>query len=176
MTERKALTLLRRRSEDALGWFIQQYTPYVVTIIDRIIGAYMDPADIEEVAADVFFTLWENAAQVHSVKGYLGTVARNKAKNKLREISADLPLMDHILVLDELGLQERIEEKELASAVRRAVMAMPHPDREIFLRFYYHYQSLEEISAEMGINLSSVKSKLRRGRQKLKASLLRYLT
>ena len=60
--------------------------------------------------------------------------------------------------------------------MKRAVLAMHQPDKEIFLRFYYYYQSLEAISLEMGINLSSVKSRLRRGREKLKQSLLRYLT
>lgn len=176
MTERKALKELRKGSEEALGWLISQYTPYVTTVIYNIIGTYMDTADIEEVAADVFFTLWENAAAVTSVKGYLGTVARNKAKNKLRELKTELPLMDQILIVDGLDLEMLAEEKELSAAVKRAVMAMPQPDREIFLRFYYYYQTLDDISAEMEINLSNVKSKLRRGRAKLKKTLLRYLT
>lgn len=136
----------------------------------------MDTADVEEVAADVFFALWENARQVHSPKGYLGTVARNKAKNKLRELTDDLPLKDHILLADELDLEEQTEKKELAAAVKRAVLTMRQPDKEIFLRFYYYYQSLEDISTEMDLRLSTVKSKLRRGRIKLKQTLLRYLT
>lgn len=176
MTERKALKELRNGSEEALGWFIHQYTPYVTTVIHNIIGTYMDTADVEEVASDVFLALWENAATVTSPKGYLGTVARNKAKNKLREINRDMPLKDEILILDGPDLEQRVEEKELSAAVKRAVLEMPQPDKEIFLRFYYYYQSLEDISVEMGINLSSVKSKLRRGRLKLKDSLLRYLT
>ena len=54
MTERQALKELRSGSEEALGWFIHQYTPYVTTVIHNIIGTYMDTADEEEVAADVF--------------------------------------------------------------------------------------------------------------------------
>ena len=53
---------------------------------------------------------------------------------------------------------------------------MGQPDRDIFLRFYYYYQSIEDIALEMDINLSTVKSKLRRGRGKLKQTLTRYLT
>ena len=81
-----------------------------------------------------------------------------------------------ILVLEGLDLEQQVAEKELSAAVKRAVLEMPQPDKDIFLRFYYYYQSLDDISTEMGINLSSVKSKLRRGRLKLKQSLLRYLT
>lgn len=175
MTERQALKELRSGSEEALGWFIHQYTPYVTTVIGNIIGTYMSVSDIEEVAADVFFALWENARQVHSPKGFLGTVSRNKAKNKLRELSDDLPLMANLLAADTLDLEEQAEMKELAAVVKRAVLVMRQPEKEIFLRYYYYYQTLEEIAGEMRIPLSTVKSKLRRGKMKLKESLLRYL-
>lgn len=171
----KAMKELRSGSEDGLNYFIQKYTPYVTTVIFNIIGTAMDMADIEEVAADVFFALWQNAEHVHSVKGFLGTVARNKAKNKLREIGQELPLDERIAV-DTLTLEKHAEKKELAAAVKKAVLHLPQPDREIFLRFYYYYQTQEEIAAEMGMNISTVKTKLRRGRERLKRSLDRYLS
>lgn len=174
MKEIKAMKELRAGSEDALQFFIHKYTPYVTTVIFNIIGTSMDMADIEEIAADVFFALWQNAATVHSVKGFLGTVARNKAKNKLRETGRELPLDDQIAA-DCLTLEKHVEKKELAAAVKKAVMHLPQPDREIFLRFYYYYQTQEEIAAEMGINISTVKTKLRRGRERLKRSLERYI-
>ncbi|MEF9971380.1 MAG: sigma factor-like helix-turn-helix DNA-binding protein, partial [Oscillospiraceae bacterium] len=54
---------------------------------------------------------------------------------------------------------------------KRAVLAMELPDREIFLRHYYYYQALAQISVEMEINVSTVKTRLRRGREKLKEIL-----
>jgi len=97
------------------------------------------------------------------------------AKNKAREAVFDLPLEDNILIVDELTPEGQFEQKELSAAVKQAVLNMPHPEREIFLRFYYCYQSLEQISNEMKMNLSTVKTKLRRGRAKLKDTLARYL-
>ena len=176
MTEASALKQLKNGSEEALGWFIHKYTPYVTTVVFNIIGNSMSNADTEEVVSDVFVALWQNADKVHSPKGYLGTVARNKAKNKVRELSLDLPLEDHILVVDQLTPEGQWEQKELSAAVKRAVLEMGHPDKEIFLRFYYYCQTQEEISGEMHIPLSTVKTKLRRGRSKLKQSLARYLT
>ena len=176
MTESKALKELKKGSEAALEWFIRTYTPYVTTIIQGIIGPYMDITDTEEVAADVFFALWQNAGKIYSPKGYLGTCARNMAKNKLRELGVTLPLEDAILVVDELTPEHLAQKKELALGVKRAVLSMPQPEKEIFLRYYYYYQTLEVISQEMGLNLSTVKSKLRRGRLRLKASLTRYIT
>lgn len=176
MTELTALKQLKNGSEDALCWFIHKYTPYVTTVVFNIIGNSMADADMEEVVSDVFVALWQNAGNVHSPKGFLGTVARNKAKNKARELNLTLPLQEHYLVIDELTPEMQWEQKELNTAVKRAILEMGHPDKDIFLRFYYYYQTLEEISTEMSIPLSTVKTKLRRGRGKLKQALIRYLT
>lgn len=176
MTEAAALKELKKGSEKALEWFIDAYTPYVTTIIHNIIGSYMNMADIEEVAADVFYKLWENAASVYSVKGYLGTVARNLAKNKCRSVGFELPLEEQILQVDDITPETQLEKKELNRVVKLAVLGMPYPDKEIFLRYYYYCQTLEAISAEMGINLSTVKTKLRRGRMRLRNTLTQYIT
>lgn len=176
LTDANALKELQNGSEDALNYFIDAYSPYVTAIIHNIIGSYMDTADIEEVAADVFFALWRNAGKVYSVKGFLGTTARNMAKNRLRQLGHDLPLEEQLLVIDELTPETQIERKELNRAVKKAVLAMPQPDRDIFLRFYYYCQSLEDISRQMHLNLSTVKSRLRRGRARLKDALVFYLT
>lgn len=175
MTEAEALRELKKGSEAALEWFIDAYTPYVTAIIHNIIGDCMDMADVEEVASDVFLALWENARKVISPKGYLGTIARNRAKNKLRQLGFDLSLEEQILVLDTDGPEAVLEKQEQCRAVKRAVLTMPHPEREIFLRHYYYCQKLDAISEEMNIPLSTVKTKLRRGRARLGAQLSKYL-
>ena len=178
MTEARALQELRRGSEAALEWFIDKYTPYVSTIIFNIIGGAMGISDIEEVTSDVFFTFWSNADKIRptSVRSYLGSIARNRAKNKLRESGCDLPLEEDILILDEHTPEERLEEAELRERVRRTVLSMEDPDREIFLRHYYYCQPLSEIAEEMKIKLPTVKTRLYRGREKLRAALTENIT
>lgn len=58
--------------------------------------------------------------------------------------------------------------------MRRAVNTLGDPDREIFLRHYYYAQTVSEISHQMRLNESTVKTKLRRGRARLRAILLRW--
>lgn len=177
MTESKALKELKKGSEEALSWFIDKYTPYVTTIIYNIIGSYMDTADIEEVASDVFLAFWQNSQKVRplAAKGYLGSIARNMAKNKLRERGFDLPLEEQILMVDEITPEHICQRRELSVIVRRAVMEMPEPDREIFLRYYYYSQKTDWIANEMNLNPSTVRSKLRRGREYLRSSLIKYI-
>ncbi|MBR4726186.1 MAG: sigma-70 family RNA polymerase sigma factor, partial [Lachnospiraceae bacterium] len=45
------------------------------------------------------------------------------------------------------------------------------PDKEIFLRFYYYCQSVSVIADQMQMNPSTVKTKLRRGRERLRVIL-----
>ena len=178
MTEVKALRLLQQGSTDALKWFMGKYTPYVSTIIYNIIGSHMSNADVEEVASDVFLALWENAEKVNSgsVRGYLGAVARNKAKNKFREAGFELPLDEELYISEDLPLEELHIEKELQAVVRQEVLNMTEPDREILLRYYYYYQSIPRISREMGLSASNVKVRLHRARNTLRSALTDYIT
>ena len=116
---------MQRGSERALEWYIHTYTPYVSTIIYNIVGSHMDMADVEEVAADVFEALWKNASTIRSPKGFLGTTARNLAKNKCREMGFTLPLEEEIVGADTLDLELAMEKKELGQAVKKAVASLP---------------------------------------------------
>ena len=46
-------------------------------------------------------------------------------------------------------------------------------DREIFLRHYYYAQTVKEVALQMGMKESTVKTRLKRGRVKLKETLMR---
>ena len=173
MTEEKALVALRRDSEEALGWFIDRYNAYVCAVIYRMIGQKMSQDDVEETASDVYVAQWQSAERVKSasVKAWLGATAQHLALGKLREVSETLPLEDDLLVIERATPETALERKELRLAVRQAVLSMDWPDREIFLRHYFFEQPLAEIVESMGIGLSTIKSRLHRGREKLKAAL-----
>ena len=173
MKEATALLRLRRGEEDALVWFIDKYTAYVCTVIRCIIGESMTEADVEETASDVFLALWERADRVDpaAVRPWLGGVARNKAKQKLRDRGLTLSLDEDLLIIDGTDLEEKLERADRDRIVREAVLAMEPTDREIFLRHYFHCQSVADVARELRIPVSTVKSRLKRGREKLRAVL-----
>ena len=138
---------------------------HVDVALDDVLG--------EEVTADVFVTLWKSAEKLVplNLKGYLSRVARSLAIRKLRERVQELPLDEDILILEEDALIEKLDKRERDQLVREAVLSMSQPDREIFLRFYYYCQSVSVIADKMQINPSTVKTRLRRGREKLRQAL-----
>ena len=176
----KEETILRKmRSGDPAGLeaLMECYIPYVSAICWNILRGSMAIEDAEEVASDVFLAAWNHAEDIHpgKAKAWLGAVARNKAKNKLREMGQELPLEEDILELpDENIPANAAERKEERRLVRKSIDSLGEPDREVFLRHYYYCQTVSEISAQMHLNESTIKTKLRRGRSRLRAILLRW--
>ena len=153
---------------------MERYVPYISVIVWNILRDAMSPQDAEEVVSDVFLAAWEQAADLKAghVKGWLGTVARNKAKNKLRQMGRTISLEENSVDIPAPNdLSEAMEQDEERRVVRQAVDALPPEDKEIFLRHYYYAQSIKEISDHMALNESTIKTKLRRGRMKLKEAL-----
>ncbi len=173
MEEKEALARLIRKEEPALVWVIERYSGYVSTIVYNIIGSKMTVSDVEEVTSDVFLTLWTNADRVApgKLKAYLSGIARNKAAEKTRQWKDVMPLEENMLELPGMDPEETLVSRERAALVQRAVQEMPEPEREIFLRHYYYFQSVTQIAGEMNLNSSTVKTKLRRGRETLKRTI-----
>lgn len=173
MDEKALLRRMKKGNTTALEQIIDQYTGYVSVIVRQIIGKRMSPQDVEEVTADVFFALWQQAAQVKAghLKGFLSTIARNKAINKLREHGEMADLEEDILLPASQQPEQLWEAKEQKQIVEAALLEMGQPDRDIFLRHYYYCQTVAEIGEALSINPSTVKSRLARGREKLKKHL-----
>ncbi len=162
---------LRRGDTAALEEVIRTYTPYVSAIVARVLPGCRE--DWEEVTADVFLALWDNRDKVRTeqLRGYLGSIARNKAINRLRARRDHLPLEEDVLILEGDGPQQLAEARELALALRRALAALGDGQRELFVRHYYYGQTVADAAADMGVNLSTAKTWLRRGRETLKNTL-----
>lgn len=174
MREAKILQKIKAGDPSGLEALMDIYVPYVSVIVWNILRNAMSPEDAEEVVSDVFLAAWSQSSdlKVGHVKGWLGAVARNKAKNKLRQIGQTIPLEESVLDIPSLDDPtediERVQEQQI---VRQAVDSLPSEDREVFLRHYYYAQSIKEISVSMALNESTIKTKLRRGRMKLKEIL-----
>ena len=165
---------LKKHNEKALEEIMEKFTPLVATIIYNISNGRLSTSDIEELVADTFIALWNNAEnfQDENIKGYLCSIAKNKAKNKLREIKpVQLIDIEDTVIFDDFSFSEDIENKAISAELLNAINEIKEPDREIMIRHYYYYQSVYKIAEIIDINAETVKSKIRRTRAKLKAYL-----
>ena len=152
---------------------MERYTPYVAAIAARILPG--SPQEWEELTADVFLCAWRERKKLQpgKIKSWLATVARNRALNRLRQRRELLPLEEDVLVLTQDSPQRELEAQEAAQLVQAALESLEQTDRELFVRHYYYGQTVARAAEEMGMNLSTAKTRLRRGREKLKQHLER---
>ena len=174
MREEKIIQNIIDREPYGLEQMMDRYIPYVSAIVWGILKERMTVQDAEEVVSDVFLAAWDNplALKPGKVKAWLGAVARNKAKNALRHAGHDLPLEEDVLELPDDSSFDRLDRQEQSEVLRQAGDTLGAKDREIFLRFYFYGQKLDVICEALNLSLSAVKSRLARGREKLKASLI----
>lgn len=174
MTDEQLLKKLKKRQRYSLEQAIDIYTPYVGMVIYNTAGSQLTKEDTEEITADVFIGLWKNADNIDLDKGtirsYLAAVAKNctlkKLQKKVNDVSIELVEQDASKASYELS-----EPNALNDFVWQAVAQLGDPDNEIFVRYYKYGQKLREISKITNVNLSTVKTKLLRGKQKLKEIL-----
>ena len=96
-------------------------------------------------------------------KAWLLRVAANLSKNRLS--------YNKLRQTDELNEELTAEGREDLSFVWDAVKELPVQFREVIHLHYYEGYSTEEIAKILGRNPSTVRSDLRRGREKLKTIL-----
>ena len=177
MKDEVILRKIRSGDPTGLEAMMDRYIGYVSSVCWGILRETMTKEDVEEVASDVFLAAWNRAEDIEAprLKAWLGAVARNMAKNKLRQMDRELPLEEDILEIpDENTPVSAAERKEEQRLIQRSLDSLGEPEREIFLRHYYYCQTVKEISQVMHLNESTIKTKLRRGRSRLRAILLRW--
>ena len=166
--EAELLQRLRKREKNSIDEAIRIYTPYLSTVLYHMAGNSLPKEDIEEIVADVFVVLWKNTGRIDLQKGtlrsYLAAVARNFALKRLNR------KMEHTS-LDDIELSDGknfMEENFHNNYVWETVMSLGEPDSEIFVRRYKFDEKIKDISKAMGLNISTVKTRLSRRKNLLK--------
>lgn len=175
MDHEQLVIRLKKNDESAFEETIKIFTPLVSTIVYNIAYGKLSTADMEEVTSDTFVALWYHRDQIEpdKLKGYLCCIAKNKTKDKIKSV-----VRHQVIDIDEMDFQDDLmvdvdyENREVTDMLRNALDAIGDPDREIIIRHYYYYQSSTEISEKMQMKSETVKSRIKRAREKLKSILM----
>lgn len=176
MNEKEIILGIKNNKTECLEQLIELYSGYVVHIVSAILTPCASREDIKEVTSDVFYAIWRVRAGLQetvTLKPYIAIIARNTALKKLKGVKNNISLSDGegIILKSDDDLEQTFEQNERFFAVREALNALKDEDKEIFLRYYYLCQTVSEISKSTGLGNSAVKSRLMRGRAKLKEIL-----
>jgi len=162
---------LRRGDPEALAEFITLYQQRLYRFLVRLL---QDGAAAEDVFQQTWVRVMERIRQYdpsRSFEAWLFTTARNLAIDQLRkrrDVSLDAPDTFQSHAPDPLDQAIGAERGEMLAA---AMAKLPAIHREVLALRFEEEMKLEEIAEIVGIPLSTVKSRLHRALEGLRAAM-----
>lgn len=179
MEDEQIVQLYWDRNEGAVAATEAKYGPMVLALANGILH---DTEDSRESANDTWLAAWNAMPEQRPVYlgGWLAKVTRRIAVSRLRARTArKRGGGEYQLALEELGEcvsdredpESRVQAAELSAAVSRWLSGQSPALRLLFLRRYFHCDSLREAAARCGMREGAAKSALHRMRLSLHSYL-----
>lgn len=177
VNDERIIELYWSRSEQAIAETDKKYG----TMCRKIAGNLLrSDEDAEECVNDTYNGLWDAIppARPQKLSSFIAKITRNLAMKRLtyrnavkralltvsfEELEACIPAAD--------SPEQVLHGKELTQALERFLDTLDRESRNMFLRRYWFFDSIEEIAKGFGVSQSKVKSQLFRVRNKLKLFL-----
>jgi RNA polymerase sigma-70 factor (ECF subfamily) len=162
-----------QRDESALAELYDRYAGMLSSVLNRILR---DTQAAEEILQDIFYQLWQTAAQFDtsrgSLPGWLMVIARNRAISRLRRKnpSQGVELTENTVVLP-YNIETVITRNQLATRVRSVLSELPKEQRDAVELAYFEGLTHSEIAQRTGDPLGTVKTRLRTAIETLKRTL-----
>ncbi|MEI8011788.1 MAG: sigma-70 family RNA polymerase sigma factor [Candidatus Omnitrophota bacterium] len=170
---------------DAVGLLFARHKGSIFNFALRLIG---NRADAEDVTSDIFLQLFNRRYQpIPQVKftTWLFAVARNACLSRIRSRNmlgsfwfkrdGEDGFEEQEVVDPAENQGEALRSKEKAKMVKRAVLDLPHPQKEALILREYFSKDYAEIAVILGCSLDNVKVLIFRGRERLRISLAAWM-
>ena len=181
MEDEAIVELYLAREEAALRYTAEKYGARLRALAMRIV---QDAPCAEECENDTYLSAW-NLIPPHEPRTYLfaflGRITRHVAIDRCRRWEAEKRSAEVCALTAELeqclpagdDVAGSLEAKALAEAINAFLSRRSAEQRNIFVRRYWYFDSVAEISRLYGLSQSKVKTTLFRLREALKEELQR---
>lgn len=176
--EERLVSAAKAGDQHAFATLVRRHRSLVMSIALNVTG---NREEAEEAVQDTFvkaFRFLPTFRGESSFRTWLRRIARTTALNQLRvrslpSVSLDTPESSPAYFLHENGdnALQHLMRDERAHLVKTAMRRLSKEDETALKLFYFHEQSLEEISATTGWTINNAKSRLSRARQRLRKVL-----
>lgn len=132
-----------------------------------------DHSAAEDILQDLFLKAHQRIGQLRSpekLEGWLFLIARNAVADHYRKLKTYEELPDDIAT--EAQESELENAGQLRDAFRRMIEQLPAPYGEALVLTEFQGLTQKQLAEQLGISLSGAKSRVQRGRDKLKQALL----
>lgn len=173
MEDTKIIELYWMRNEDAIAETEAAYGRRLRRLADRILG---NSEDAEESVSDTYMKTWETIPPKRPTYFYafIASICRHLSFHKVDWNQAAKRSAEVVTLTQEMELcipdtsRDREQEaREIGKVLNAFLEGLPQQTRMIFLRRYWHVDTIAEIAQRYGITESKVKMQLSRTRAKL---------
>ncbi|MBM7660251.1 RNA polymerase sigma-70 factor (ECF subfamily) [Bacillus mesophilus] len=165
----------RHQLEDQDVWFEQIMDEYGERLTKVAYNYLKDWSLAEDVVQDVFITCYKQYGKLDEVtyfKSWIYRITINKCKDTLKSSYMKKVIFDSNLFrffiakepTPEMTLIHQSDEELLSISV----LSLTVKFREVIILYYYEELSIEEISSILALNKNTIKTRLSRGRARLK--------
>lgn len=159
-----------------LDKIVDDYTPYVRTIVQNMVSNNLSEEDKEEIIIDTFFVLWKRYEENYTIKSlssYMAGITRNLIKEKLKSLkyTIDIEQCDNLIEYSYVDIYS--QEREEVNQLYKKIKDLKEDDIKIVTMFYYSNKSIKDIAKELNISEVNAKTRLHRIRKKIKQELKR---
>lgn len=166
---------------DAFNSLVERYQGPVFNLCLRLVG---ERGAAEDAAQEAFLSAFRSISRFEggSFRSWIFRIAANESKDELRRrgrrptVSLHAPHNDSDLEFDfpdtTEGAPEHLEREAVAEGIQDALMHLPFDQRHAVLLSDLHGYHYEEIARMTDANVGTVKSRIHRGRERLRAIML----
>jgi len=181
LDDRALVSRILEGDRDRFTELVKRYEKRVVNYVYRIIHRYEEAHDLtQEIFVKVFVAL-DRYDSKYQFSTWLFRIAQNTAIDALRKKSiVEVPIAkpatdeetkDREFADTGVSPYRALKNKQLATAIDRAVLDLPPDYRELIRLRHFAELSYEEIASMKKLPLGTVKNKLFRARNMLKETL-----
>lgn len=179
MEDCEIIDLYFRRNEKAIEETAAKYGRLLLKVADNILCSSLDS---EECVNDTYLKTWNTIPpnEPESLRSFTAKITRNNAINMLEkrytlkrgqgQMNAALDELEECIPSAKT-VEDGVDERALTELLNKFLKGLPKKSRIIFIKKYWGFSSVKEISEELKISESNVKTILFRARQRLKELL-----
>jgi RNA polymerase sigma-70 factor (ECF subfamily) len=186
LPDEELMWLVQKDKLDAFEVLARRYEKRFVNFLYRFVN---NRSVAEDICQQALLRIYRNRKKYRNrgkCSTWMYTIAANLARDWLRKnkrftfISLDKPVSENTEILDfyesaEPTSSKRLEDKELARMVQKAIDSLPKHQRMAVLLSHYDNLNYHEIANIMGCSKGTVKSRIFRAKSRLKVLLTDYI-
>lgn len=177
MEDEAIVNLYWERNEEAVRQTADKYGRYCLALSMNILDSRQDA---EECVSDAYWRVWNSVPpqRPQSLKYYLGRIVRNLSINRYDYRRAEKRSDRFRLLLSEVeewipdtAGEAAFDEGEILAAIREFLLSLPEEERALFVRRYWHADSVAALADRFGLSQGRVTRVLFRLRSRLRTYL-----